>query len=334
MIVELIPEKGVFYKVNMHCHTNISDGENTPEEIKAIYKKAGYSAVCFTDHEVIISHEDLCDDEFIALHGYEVAIKQDLTQHSGLFMKVLHFNMIAKSQDNLCMPLFFANNPSCPGNSKEWMDKFAKYEKVIDETQYNIDWINSYLKEISSGGYLITYNHPQWSLQSWDTFLQLKNIHAIELINGHCKTLNDNTSLYYESMLRQGCRVIPVAGDDRHKKRDLLNAWTMIKAPRLTYEALMNAYEKGECYVSEGPEFFHLVMNNKKIIVKTSPVSRIVLLTQGRYCSLVEDEAGKCTEAEFEYCPEKFGSYFRIEITDLFGKKAYSNAYFTDLVIT
>ena len=65
MCIELIPENGKFYKVNMHCHTNISDGAQTPEEVKKSFKNAGYSAVVFTDHEVLIDQKALCDDEFI-----------------------------------------------------------------------------------------------------------------------------------------------------------------------------------------------------------------------------------------------------------------------------
>ena len=34
----LIPEEGKFYKANLHCHTTISDGKMTPEEVKAYYK--------------------------------------------------------------------------------------------------------------------------------------------------------------------------------------------------------------------------------------------------------------------------------------------------------
>lgn len=330
MYLELISEKGEFYKANMHCHTCISDGENSPEEIKAMYKAAGYSAVCFTDHEVLIAHKELCDSEFVALHGYEVAIKQDLTQHSGLFMKVFHFNMIAKSQDTVRVPMFFADNPSSPGNSREWMDKCAVYDEKIDKTVYDLKWINNYLGRISDGGYLITYNHPQWSLQSWDEYIRLEHLHAIEVINGHCTPMNDNTSIHFEAMLRFGKHVIPVAGDDHHKTADSLNAWTMIKAPELSYDALMKSYEDGECYASEGPEIYRLVLKNGKIVINTSAVSQINLLSEGRYVQVQKSTTDDCNGAEFDYCPEKFGKYFRIELIDVNGKRAFTRAYFTD----
>ena len=30
----LLPENGNFYKANLHCHTDVSDGAKTPEEVK------------------------------------------------------------------------------------------------------------------------------------------------------------------------------------------------------------------------------------------------------------------------------------------------------------
>ena len=69
----LLPKNGNFYKANLHCHTNISDGKLSPEEVKKAYKDNGYSVVAYTDHEVYITHNDLTDDEFLALNGMEIA---------------------------------------------------------------------------------------------------------------------------------------------------------------------------------------------------------------------------------------------------------------------
>ena len=50
----LLGGKGQFYKANLHCHTDLSDGFLTPEEVKALYKAHGYSIVAFTDHDILI----------------------------------------------------------------------------------------------------------------------------------------------------------------------------------------------------------------------------------------------------------------------------------------
>lgn len=71
----IFPEHAKFYKANLHAHTTLSDGCLSPEEVKEAYRAKGYSVLAFTDHEALIDHADLCDDTFIALNGYETAVK-------------------------------------------------------------------------------------------------------------------------------------------------------------------------------------------------------------------------------------------------------------------
>ena len=61
----LLPEEGQFYKANLHCHTTLSDGEKTPEEIKELYRQQGYSVVAYTDHRRYVWHRCLMDETFI-----------------------------------------------------------------------------------------------------------------------------------------------------------------------------------------------------------------------------------------------------------------------------
>lgn len=333
--IELIPEGGKWYKANLHCHTTISDGHQTPEEVKEYFKSRGYSAVCYTDHEVLIGHEDLCDDEFVALHGYEVAVKKDIYRNTATFMPVYHFNLIAESQSARRMPRFYKNNRSWPGKAKEWAEKYGVYDEndLTEETVYDKEWISEYLTAVRDAGFLITYNHPQWSLQNCTDYVGLRGLHAIEAINGGCWVLNDTTSLHYEQMLRAGMNVVPVGGDDNHREGGCCLAWTMLKAPELTYDALIAAYKKGDCYASEGPEILSLTVetgdhpDDAEIVVKCSPAHTVVLLSEGRACAVRRSMENNVTEARFKYTPEAFGRYFRIEVRDAAGKHAYSRAY-------
>ena len=331
MYLELIPQSGSFYKVNFHCHTDASDGKQTAEEVKESYKALGYSAVCFTDHEILVPHDELTDESFVALHGYEVCIKKRLDVSSGSFEPLYHFNLIARSADNHLMPKFFRDHPASFGNSKKLRQSATNYVELIDYTEYSDEWLNAYLADVVDRGFIVNYNHPQWSLQTREDYVNLKNIHSIEVINGEeSQTLNDNTSLHYEQMLRAGMRVCPTGGDDNHSIADAGRAWTMIKAERLTYSDLIEAYEKGYCYASEGPEIYSLVLDGDKIKVKTSPASTIALIGAGRWARTVTSRTETYTEAEFDYLPQKLGAYFRIEVRDRFGYKAFSNAYFID----
>ena len=72
MKYELLPTSGNFYKANMHMHTNLSDGKMTLEETKKLYMDNGYSIVAFTDHETLVPHNDLSDENFLAITSYEI----------------------------------------------------------------------------------------------------------------------------------------------------------------------------------------------------------------------------------------------------------------------
>jgi len=76
--VLLSKEKGNFYKANLHCHSTYSDGVLSPSEIKELYKSMGYSIVAFTDHNVLMPHDELKDDDFLPLNGYEMDFSEDL----------------------------------------------------------------------------------------------------------------------------------------------------------------------------------------------------------------------------------------------------------------
>ena len=94
--------------------------------------------------------------------------------------------------------------------------------------------------------------------------------------------------------------------------------------------AAVAAYERGDCYVSEVPEFLELYREDDEIVVKTRGAERVLLRAEGRYKKLRKlENAEKNGEARFAYHPEQFGRYFRIELTDTRGKKAFSRAYFT-----
>ena len=96
----LLPRKSSgmnYYKANLHCHSTLSDGSCTPEELKEIYKKHGYSIIAYTDHDVFIPHNDLTDEEFLALNGFEFEIFERSGEKND---KTCHLCYIALDKDN------------------------------------------------------------------------------------------------------------------------------------------------------------------------------------------------------------------------------------------
>ena len=99
----LIPENGSFYKANLHCHSTISDGKLTPEELKAAYKAQGYSIIAYTDHDVLIPHPELADEEFLPLNGFEVEVNEEKDEPFSQ-IKTCHLCMVALEPDNIIQP--------------------------------------------------------------------------------------------------------------------------------------------------------------------------------------------------------------------------------------
>ena len=73
----LLPKDGRFYKANLHCHTNYSDGTMTPQQVKEHYMAHGYSIVAYTDHHIMVPHMELRDADFLPLIGVELNVDED-----------------------------------------------------------------------------------------------------------------------------------------------------------------------------------------------------------------------------------------------------------------
>lgn len=87
-----------YYKANLHCHTTRSDGRATPEAVKEEYKKRGYSAVAFTEHDHLLNSSHLTDEDFVAITACELTVKGPQIDPSFELssIKVAHLNFYSK----------------------------------------------------------------------------------------------------------------------------------------------------------------------------------------------------------------------------------------------
>lgn len=328
----LLPEGGNFYKVNLHCHSTISDGKLSLEEIKEIYKANGYSAVAFTDHDVFIPHPELNDDDFIALHGYEMEINEPAPEGTAFkFIKACHMCLVAIDPDNYTAVCWNREKfvPNCSLESKHLV-KFDENEPDYERV-YSHEGISDMMRRGREGGFFVTYNHPTWSHESYDEYIGYEGMHAMEIINNSCLTLgyDEYNEHEYDDILRSGKRIFCTATDDNHSTKDLCGAYVMVKADKLEYRALTGALLDGSFYSSESPEIKSLVYEDGKITIETSPAATIRAICGVRRAGrIVAKEDEPLTSATFTVLPDD--QYIRFVVTDAFGKKAYTNAYFAD----
>lgn len=336
----LLSETGNFYKTNLHCHTTYSDGSYTPEQVKEIYKEHGYSAVAFTDHDIFIAHDDLTDDTFVALHGFEMEINQP-KKAAFEHIKTCHICFVGIDPDNMIQPCYhrsdylFGRAPSHRGE--------IKYDENEPDfiRSYDAECISKIMNTAREKGFFVTYNHPAWSMEDYGDYMGYNGMHAMEIYNGGCfaEGYEDYNSRDYDNLLRGGKRIYCIGADDNHNHRarddrhfDTGVAWTMIKAEELNYRALTDSLVKGNFYASMGPEIYELYHENGRVNIKCSDADRIYItfgIRRGEVYYSRED--GVINGASFSV-PEDCG-YFRLTVVDKKGRTACTNAYFMEDVL-
>lgn len=328
----LLPDSGNFYKANMHCHSTYSDGCDTPEELKEMYKSHGYSVLAITDHEGIFDHGYLDDDEFLTLPGYEREINLAADEWNDVI--TCHLCIYPKDRKNINTVAF---DPEFVHPKFRWMNTPEMREKVTYlgepyKPYYSPESINYIISEAKKYGFLVTVNHLQWSQERYEQFSQYKGMDAVEVYNTGCARngWDMDNSLYYDALLRLGNRIRCVCADDNHGISASFGGWITLKAPELTHESIMRAFEKGDYYSSTGPEINELYVQDGKVHISTSPAGSIRFLTGNRLTKLAHPKNGDklitCAEFDLTYVKD----YFRLEVIDESGRKAYTNAFFMD----
>ena len=309
----LLPESGQFYKANLHCHSTVSDGKWSPERIKEEYMARGYSVVAYSDHDVCVSHNELTDENFLAITAYEANIKQDEGVKFS-FARRYHLNCFARSP-------------------------YADGKEVTPAPDYqNVDAVNAFIARLREAGFLVCYNHPNWSLQTLADYGELKGLFACEIYN-HSAMLDGidaDQEQVYDALLRRGNRLFCVAADDNHDNyppdhplNDSFGGFTVIKAPRLAYDDIFAALERGDFYASMGPEIRALYVEDGDLCIETSPVRSIHMTNVGRDACVERAARGSSvTSARFPIRPDS--RFIRLQITDWEGMRANTNAYFLD----
>ena len=333
----LLPEKGKFYKANLHMHTTVSDGANTPQEVKEAYQKEGCSIVAFSDHEVMVPHNELTDCNFLALTAFEKSIDCPSSEKSYSFRKTAHLNLFAKDRNAEICPVM--NASEVWGNARKYINN--KMKQADYRSEYSESGLNDIIHKANESGFLVCLNHPVWSLQNYQDYIGLKGLWGIECYNTGCVIEGyPDTAQPLDDLLRAGQNVFPVYSDDAHGEKDRFGGYVMIKAENLEYDTIMNAFEKGDFYSTSAPEIHSLYIEDDILTVECSPVVSITVSTERRSnLHIVSEKESLLTHVEFnlgKYLSESRSAedemrrYFRVTVIDERGRSALSRAYFTD----
>lgn len=330
----LLDESKKFYRGNMHCHSTLSDGYFTPEELKELYKSRGYSFLAITDHEHFNNNSYLDDEDFITLTSAEFAIKEFPKESTlkNFNMKVCHLNFYAKKQDN---DYTFCYSSLADHFSKP--ERRAQINRPAEDQirRYGHEGISALIKEANEQGFFVCYNHPRWSLENYADYSGYEGLWGVEIYNHACNVdgLYEYDINVLDDMLRDGKRIFASSGDDNHNRGGrLLESFgtsVYVNAESLSFDNIVNGLLRGEFYSSTGPLIYSLYVEDGRVHVKSSDAKKICYSTRGRRAVAVcADEGDVLTSASFEI--RESDEYFRIDVVDDKGQRANTQAYFVD----
>ena len=295
--------EGRFFRGNLHCHSNLSDGQTSPEDVASAYRDAGYDFLCLSDH-------------FEAEYGWRITDTRHL-------------------RDKDFTTILGAELSSAPWDDRDCYWVTAAGLPVNFEAPPADHHASAITKAREAGAFVVML-HPGLNnlpLAAAGRLPALDAVHAVEIYNhnGAMAAIPDRAIGAYmlDGLLENGRRLLVNAGDDAHfgHPSDRFGGWIEVHAECLDPDLLLASMKAGRYYSTQGPTIREQVIDSDRLLVKTSEAYAINVTTGGdRWQSGDErhDMNGRISEAEFDLTPYR-GSYCRVIVVDADGKRAWSN---------
>ena len=317
--------EGNWYKGNIHSHTTNSDGRLAPAEAVQLFKENGYNFLCFSEHDLYTDYRKEFDcEDFIILPGLEASAILCGEDGPHKCLKVHHIHGILGTramQEEAGQNVFREREAIRPSVSYGTWDGAGEAGRLCN-----------YLK---SRGCITVYNHPVWSRVAHEEFVHTDHLWAVEIFN--YGTVNESGTGYdtagWDRMLRDGKKVFAVAADDNHNGGefdDACGGYIMVRAGKLTHEDILQNMIAGNFYLSAGPEIYNWEIRDGRACIRCSPVYRIDFIA-GNHINdggsiVCKDIEGTTGYGEYRLTGDE--DYIRAQVSDRYGRTAWTNALF------
>lgn len=330
--------EGRFYRGNLHCHSNRSDGSIEPEQVIDAYRRLGYDFICLSDHfeaEYGWQMTDTSiwrDQSFTTLIGAELSSPGPVLSEPGAVRLGKYWLGAAG------LPLDFA--PRADGETGPQLAKRAQ-----------------------EAGAFVSLLHPGFNATTFSDIKDLDAIDAVEVYNDGVQRAHDRGDGWYLAveMLTRGRDLFCIASDDAHFTYGGLNAlggaWIMARSASLDPTSLLDALKSGAFYASNGPEIHDIIIDGREVEVHCSP-AEVVSMTgpgylnrsvshrtwDGRRLEVGEDSGAQafvktaepdgitccrlsfdCAEDDAEWGAWSAGDWWRVSVMRSDGRRAWSN---------
>lgn len=296
----MIEHNGKTYqKLGLHIHTTRSDGSRSPEEVLRLFKDAGYDAVALTDHWVYGTAGDF--EGMTILSGCEYNVGGSRAE-DGVF----HIVGIGMERDPALLHPEICSDENYP-------DSVTRAQAIIDA--------------INDASGIAELAHPAWSLNTPTQISKLHGLFATEIYNTVSDRGQSNrpySGAVVDMLAVDGHLFDLLAVDDCHYYTDdHCVAATMVHAEKTDRDSLTRALKAGDYFATLAPSLSVEMDANGDVLVKCSPVCRIVFMSNLVWASGRQLFGENMTQAL--YHPHEGETFVRVEITDNLGRTAWSN---------
>lgn len=282
--------KNKYFKVALHLHSTLSDGEMTPEDIAASYRTRGYDAIALTDHWHYGVERELCGLTVISGAEYNVGAGDTVAGE----MHILGIGM----------------------NSDPQIDRQSASRASV-------------VAAIEAAGGIAVLAHPFWSLNTLDDIRALPTVAFTEIYNSVSEaheSMRAYSDYFVDIAANDGRYLGLLATDDAHyyDGSDNSRGWVYVKAEECSMGAIIAALRRGDFYASQAPTI-SLSREGNKFVLETSPAS-IIAAHSNRAWRAGRTLRGE-NLTRFEYELDSLEAWVRFEVIDSAGRHAYTNIY-------
>jgi len=298
-----------WWKGNLHAHSMWSDGDDYPEMIADWYKRKGYHFLALSDHNLLAQGHKWIDPAqsrggTAALEKYRARFDSDwveMREDDGttkVRLKPLgELRHLFEEPDRFLM-LQAEEVSDWIGDTHVHMNALNTHEPIRPQRgrsiqgllRRNLDAILA-LRHGTGHHIVPQVNHPNflWAITAED-MLKAHEVPLFEVFNGHPAVHNygdaqhASTERLWDILLAHrlsepnGKPIYGVASDDSHHYHEFARnkanpgrAWVMVRAPRLTPEAIVGALEAGEFYATTGVVLHDIQCDGHQLRLRIKP---------------------------------------------------------------
>jgi predicted metal-dependent phosphoesterase TrpH len=288
-------------KACLHLHTTLSDGNATPEEVMAMYEKAGYDLLAITDHYKYHPGGQFGAMKLISGGEYHVVGPNTPV---GIY-ETIHVLALDMARD--------------PEMSKAMIDGPAPVHRRTREV----------VEMIHAAGGVAILAHPAWSLNTPEEIMDCGPFDGTEVYNSVSSWTRADRAYsgqFVDLMAMRGHCLPLLATDDAHYYAgEHMRGMTMLEADAVEELGVGGAIRSGRFYATQGPEIHLERISDTHVKVRCTPVSKIVFFSNIPSAPGRVQWGDGLTEAVCPLVMNGRESYIRAEVTDKNGLQAWSN---------